>query len=38
LDTVTKDLTIQDLALTRPSTEIAIHLCHPERSDIKKLY
>lgn len=38
LDAVTKDLTIQDLALARPFAEIAIHLCHPERSDVQRLY
>jgi len=38
LDAVTKDLTIQDLAVARPFAEVAVHLCHPGREDIKMLY
>lgn len=38
LDAVTADLTVQDLAISRPFAELAVNVCYPDRADIKHLY
>ncbi|KAG2028843.1 hypothetical protein BDR03DRAFT_1019277 [Suillus americanus] len=38
IDGVTADIMIQDLALTRPFAEVAVHICYPDKPSIKDLY
>ncbi|KAG1742875.1 hypothetical protein EDB19DRAFT_1827580 [Suillus lakei] len=38
IDGVTANFIIQDLALTRPFAEVAVHVCYPDKPSIKEMY
>jgi hypothetical protein len=38
IDAFTSNMMVQDLAVVRPFTELAVHLCHPDNKDLKQIY